>query len=155
MDCTASLTVDSTPINDIKEDEPLSPVAETQTQTSYATLVRWKSGLPPPSSKRKTSKVWDHFTIIEGCDANNPKAACNYCSKAYNCHSKRHGTSSMIGHLSSCKKFLYGRGPLDKSQTTLSFERKPEGPSDKSQTTLSFERKPDGAMKLSFVRKTS
>lgn len=42
MDCTASLAVDSTPIIDIKEDEPLSLVVETQTQTqtSYYALVR-------------------------------------------------------------------------------------------------------------------
>lgn len=153
MDCTASPAVDSTPINDIKEDEPLSPMVVTQA-SSTANVPR-KSAVPHPySTKRKTSKVWDHFTIIEGCGANDPKATCNYCSKVYNCHSKRHGTSSMIFHLNGCKKYLDGRGTLDKSQTTLSFERKPEGPSDKSQTTLSFERKPDGALRLSFVRKT-
>jgi hypothetical protein len=149
MDLTASLAVDSTPINDLKQDEPLSPLVETQTFSSVS-----KSAVPAPYNKRNTSKVWDHFTLIDGCDASDPKATCNYYSEVYHCHSKRHGTSSMIGHLNACKIFLCRCGPLDKSQTTLSFERKSEGPSDKSQTTLSFERKPDGPVRLSFVRKT-
>ena len=45
--------------------------------------------------KEPTSKVWDHFTKLGGGDPKDPRAACNYCKKTYNCHSRKNGTSTL------------------------------------------------------------
>ncbi|KAK7857869.1 hypothetical protein CFP56_015220 [Quercus suber] len=42
---------------------------QTQTETQQATI---NGGKVP-------SKIWDHFSKIEGCDPLYPKSQCNYC----------------------------------------------------------------------------
>ena len=91
------------------------------------------SGAAPPQTQTETqqvtsngsedpSKIWDHFSKIEGCDPLFLKSQCNYCKRNYNCHPKRNGTSIMWSHIkSSCKKYPYRH---DKGQTTLSYQSK-------------------------------
>ncbi|XP_062091779.1 uncharacterized protein LOC133797761 isoform X1 [Humulus lupulus] len=43
---------------------------------------------------RLQSDVWKHFTMIEGGDPMDPRAACNYCGKGYAADHRKHGTSS-------------------------------------------------------------
>ena len=43
---------------------------------------------------RVTSKVWNHFTKLEG-DPKLPRASCNYCGKSYACATKKDGTNNM------------------------------------------------------------
>ena len=53
-------------------------------------------------SKRKSSKtseIWDHFTVDNGSDPNDPRAVCNYCGKDYACSTKTCGTSTMWVHI--------------------------------------------------------
>ncbi|KAH7862859.1 hypothetical protein Vadar_010393 [Vaccinium darrowii] len=45
------------------------------------------------------SMVWDHFHIITEKDDPNPRAACNYCTADYACHTTKNGTSAMRSHL--------------------------------------------------------
>jgi hypothetical protein len=73
--------------------------------------------LPPkPKTSVQKSIVCEHFTKIEGCDSEDPKPKCNYCSKLFSCHPRRIGTSSMLSHLmNSCKKYPSRFGKLDKS----------------------------------------
>ena len=88
---------------------------QTQTETQQATI----------NGGKEPSKIWDHFSRIEGCDPLHPKSQCNYCKKSYNCHPKRNGTSTMWSHIKfSCKKYPYRR---DKGQTTLSYQSKKKG----------------------------
>ena len=83
--------------------------------------------LPKKRKGKDPSIVWDHFTKVEGCSVDDPKAKCNYCGKIYACHSKRNGTSTMQNHLPSCLKNPHKRGLLDKYQTTLAGEVSSEG----------------------------
>ena len=88
---------------------PPSVAAPPQTQTE----TQQASGKEP-------SKIWDHFSKIEGCDPLYPKSQCNYCKKSYNCHPKRNGTFTMWSHIKfSFKKYPYKR---DKGQITLSYQ---------------------------------
>nr|POE71034.1 zinc finger bed domain-containing protein ricesleeper 1 [Quercus suber] len=88
---------------------------QTQTETQQATI----------NGGKEPSKIWDHFSRIEGCDPLYPKSHCNYCKKCYNCHPKRNGTSAMWSHIKSgCKKYPYRR---DKGQTTLTYQSKKKG----------------------------
>ena len=43
----------------------------------------------------KTSKIWDHFTIDEGSDPNDPRVVCNYYGNDYVCSTKTCNTNSM------------------------------------------------------------
>ena len=56
---------------------------------------------------RVVSKVWDHFTKLDG-DPKFPRAACNYCGKDYACAAKKDGTSNMWTHL----KIQYKKYPF-------------------------------------------
>ncbi|XP_030486530.2 uncharacterized protein LOC115703164 isoform X1 [Cannabis sativa] len=47
---------------------------------------------------RQQSDVWKHFTMIEGGDPVDPRAACNYCGKDYAADHRKHGTSSLWNH---------------------------------------------------------
>jgi hypothetical protein len=73
--------------------------------------------LPPkPKTSVQKSIVWEHFTKVEGCDSEDPKSKCNYCSKLFSCHPIRIGTSSMLSYLrNSCKKYPGRFGKLNKS----------------------------------------
>ena len=55
--------------------------------------------LPPPTTSKKRSYLWDHFTKIDRSKF--PKAMCNYCGQAYAFHSKKTGTSTLRMHLES------------------------------------------------------
>ncbi|KAL0003479.1 hypothetical protein SO802_017260 [Lithocarpus litseifolius] len=84
---------------------------QTQTETQQATI----------NGGKEPSKIWDHFSKMEGCDPLYPKSQCNYCKKSYNCYPKRNGTSAMWAHIKfGCKKYPYRR---DKGQTTLSYQK--------------------------------
>lgn len=73
------------------------------------------------------SIVWEHFTKVGGGDPEDPKSKCNYCSKLFNCHPRRLGTSFMLSHIrNSCKKYPGRFDKLDKSQLMLSFDAKKE-----------------------------
>ncbi|XP_054821797.1 zinc finger BED domain-containing protein RICESLEEPER 2-like [Prosopis cineraria] len=72
---------------------------------------------------RPESWVWSHFTLMEGCDPEFPRATCNWCGFDYACHKKRNGTSNMATHLEErCKKF--GVRDTDPKQPKLSFQPK-------------------------------
>ncbi|XP_054782853.1 uncharacterized protein LOC129290171 [Prosopis cineraria] len=72
---------------------------------------------------RPESWVWSHFTLMEGCDPEFPRATCNWCGFDYACHKKRNGTSNMATHLEErCKKF--GARDTDPKQPKLSFQPK-------------------------------
>ena len=79
--------------------------------------------LPPPTTGKKRSFVWDHFTKTD--HPKFAKAVCNYCGQTYAFHSKKTGTSILRMHLESqCKKYP---NRLSKGQQLLSFEIKKEG----------------------------
>ena len=79
----------------------------------------------------KTSEIWDHFTVDEKSDLNDPRALCNYCGKDYACSTKTCGTSSMWVHLKKqCKKYPFR--VEDKKQKLLSFSIKSETGSESS-----------------------
>lgn len=69
-----------------------------------------ETGKGKNEKKRKVrlqSDVWDHFTMIEGGDPMDPRAACNYCGKDYAADHKKHGTSSLWNHYNHhCKRNL-------------------------------------------------
>ena len=105
-----------TEANQPKTQSPIPPSGvaplQTQTETQQATI----------NGGKEPSKIWDHFSKIEGYDPLYPKLQCNYCQMSYNCHPKRNGTSAMWSHIKSCcKKYPYKR---DKGQTTLSYQSK-------------------------------
>ena len=73
----------------------------------------------------KTSEIWDHFTMDERNDPNDPKVVCNYCEKDYACNTKTCETSSIWVHLKKqCNKYLFR--VEDKRQKLLSFSIKNE-----------------------------
>ncbi|XP_042950225.1 uncharacterized protein LOC122282331 [Carya illinoinensis] len=119
----------SSTLIDLDNDEQTVNLGETQTPkpssapSSTCPLPRKRKGKDP-------SIVWDHFTKVEGCPVDDPKAKCNYCGKIYACHSKRNGTSTMQNHLSACPRNPHKRGPLDRYQQTLAVEE--VGESDSS-----------------------
>ena len=107
-----------TEANQPNTQSPIPPlgVAPPQTQTKTKTQQATINGGKVPS------KIWDHFSKIEGCDPLYPKSQCNYCQRHYNCHQKRNGTSAMWSHIKSgCKKHPYRH---DKGQTTMSYQSK-------------------------------
>lgn len=70
---------------------------------------------PPPrpplaktssSSRRTTSKAWDHFEKIKGIDGKD-RVMCKYCKKEYIVGPKSHGTSNLLSHLKNCTKYPY------------------------------------------------
>ncbi|XP_062094148.1 zinc finger BED domain-containing protein RICESLEEPER 2-like [Humulus lupulus] len=54
---------------------------------------------------KKTSSVWDHYTMLHDCDPKKPRAACNYCGTDYAADTKLNGTSTLWAHVErKCKK---------------------------------------------------
>ncbi|KAF6164837.1 hypothetical protein GIB67_017040, partial [Kingdonia uniflora] len=92
-------------------------------------------------TKRKTSKMWDHFTIIEGTYEVPKRSECNYCQTSIGCHSKSNGTSTMLNHLANiCSKYPYGKyGNVTKGQQTLAFKTKGDGQNEVVGVTWSVE----------------
>ncbi|XP_055823973.1 zinc finger BED domain-containing protein RICESLEEPER 1-like [Solanum dulcamara] len=67
--------------------------------------------------RRKRSAAWDHFTEVETSEGT--KAKYSHCCKLYYFKS-RDGTSTLLGHLSTCPKLPT---PLvDKKQSTIGFK---------------------------------
>ncbi|KAF7808335.1 zinc finger BED domain-containing protein RICESLEEPER 2-like [Senna tora] len=88
-------------------------------ETESETEKEKEAGKRKPT--RPESWVWAHFTLIEDCDPEYPRATCNWCGTDYACHKKRNGTSNMAHHLESkCIEFLRGLG--DPKQPKLSFQ---------------------------------
>ena len=68
-----------------------------------------RKNVVPPEKKqrvgRKTSSVWDHYTMLPDCDPKKPRAACNYCGANYAADTKMNGTSTLWAHVErKCKK---------------------------------------------------
>ncbi|KAM6571670.1 hypothetical protein CsatA_015750 [Cannabis sativa] len=68
-----------------------------------------KKGNGRPEKKqrigKKTSSVWDHYTLLPDCDPGKPRAACNYCGTDYAADTKLNGTSTLWAHVErKCKK---------------------------------------------------
>ncbi|KAG2711418.1 hypothetical protein I3760_04G076400 [Carya illinoinensis] len=120
----------SSPIDvDTNETQPTINLEDVRETNVSKPLIAPTSSTCPLLKKRKgtdKSIVWDHFTKVDGCPVDDPKAKCNYCGKMYACHSKRNGTSTMQNHLPSCRKNPHKRGPLDRYQKTLTGEASPE-----------------------------
>ncbi|XP_059431483.1 zinc finger BED domain-containing protein RICESLEEPER 2-like [Corylus avellana] len=97
--------------------------------SSVSSIPNPSSALPPkPIKSEQTSVVWEHFTKVEGGDLKDPKSQCKYCNKLFSCHTRKHGTNAMLGHLrNTCKKYPDRFDKDDKSQSKLSFEGKREG----------------------------
>ena len=54
---------------------------------------------------KKTSSVWDHYTMLPDCDPKKPRAAYNYCGTDYVADTKLNGTSTLWAHVErKCKK---------------------------------------------------
>ncbi|KAI8550192.1 hypothetical protein RHMOL_Rhmol06G0085800 [Rhododendron molle] len=87
---------------------------------------------PPKAQKqgsgRPESVAWDHFDKIEAQDTADgiQRGICKYCRNEYMADPKMHGTSSMLAHITVCKKYPYNREPKG-GQQTLSFEHKKDG----------------------------
>ena len=62
-----------TEANQPKTQSPIPPSGvaplQTQTETPQATI----------NGGKEPSKLWDHFSKIQGCDPLYPKSQCNYC----------------------------------------------------------------------------
>ncbi|XP_062075973.1 uncharacterized protein LOC133780114 [Humulus lupulus] len=55
--------------------------------------------------RKKTSSVWDHYTMLPDCDPKKPRAACNYCGTDYAADTKLNGASTLWAHVErKCKK---------------------------------------------------
>ena len=65
------------------------------------------------------SIVWDHFDKVLDNDANLIRGKCKYCGKSYAAQSKRHGTSSLNGHMKSCLSNPHAK---ETRQTYLAFQ---------------------------------
>ncbi|XP_062074830.1 zinc finger BED domain-containing protein DAYSLEEPER-like [Humulus lupulus] len=54
---------------------------------------------------KKTSSVWDHYTMLPDCDPKKPRTAYNYCGTDYAAETKLNGTSTLWAHVErKCKK---------------------------------------------------
>ena len=62
--------------------------------------------------------MWDHFTYKTVLDGNE-KAVCNYCKNEYFADTKEHGTTSILTHITKCKKIPYN---IDIKQSRLAFQ---------------------------------
>ncbi|GMP83281.1 hypothetical protein CsSME_00037245 [Camellia sinensis var. sinensis] len=77
---------------------PHAPTAESTTVASSTTttMPAKNSGKtrPCPSINldKKKSEIWEHFTLLDDCELDKPKAACNYCGKDYGACGKQDGT---------------------------------------------------------------
>ena len=65
--------------------------------------------------KKKRSRVWEDFEKIKAAD----EVKCQHCSKIYNYHGRKIGTSSLLYHLDRCKSYLTSKNKNDISQLKL------------------------------------
>ena len=101
----------------------LNSRSTTPTSKSSATaLTQESSSAPTPlpnsgdntearNSKRKPirkSPAWEHFTLAEKGDPNDPSGVCNYCGQDFACRTSTCRTSTMLKHLKRCTKTLLG-----------------------------------------------
>ncbi|XP_060968418.1 zinc finger BED domain-containing protein RICESLEEPER 2-like [Cannabis sativa] len=57
---------------------------------------------------KKTSSIWDHYTMLPDCDPEKLRAACNYCGTNYTVDTKLNGTSTLWAHVErKCKKYPF------------------------------------------------
>lgn len=61
------------------------PILNTSNNTSSPTPTHIYI-LMGPSKKKAASIVWNHFTLLKGCDPNDTQANYNYWDKVYGCH---------------------------------------------------------------------
>ncbi|KAF7141255.1 hypothetical protein RHSIM_Rhsim06G0136800 [Rhododendron simsii] len=106
---------------------------DTPTVPRKSTKRKAKARAKPPKAQkqgtgRPESVAWDHFDKIEAKDTVDgiQRGICKYCRNEYMADPKMHGTSSMLAHISVCKKYPYNREPTG-GQQTLSFEPKKDG----------------------------
>ncbi|CAL5331346.1 unnamed protein product [Camellia sinensis] len=85
---------------------------------------------------RKPSGAWDHFDKIKAEDGVT-RAVCKYYQKEYLADSKGHGTSNLLSHLTSCRKYPH-RDVDNNGQQTLSFQSKKDGDEGINLVTMSF-----------------
>ena len=85
---------------------------------------------------RKPSRAWDHFDKIKAEDGVT-RAVCKYCQKEYLADSKGHGTSNLLSHLTSCRKYPH-RDVDNNGQQTLSFQSKKDGDEGVNLVAMSF-----------------
>ena len=77
------------------------------------------------NTKRKPirkSPAWEHFTVAEKGDPNDPRGVCNYCGKDFARRMSTYGTSTMLKHLKICNKNPFWI--QDPKQKLLSFSTK-------------------------------
>ncbi|KAL7196356.1 hypothetical protein ACSBR1_036379 [Camellia fascicularis] len=80
---------------------PPTPTAESTTVASSTTttMPAKNSGKTRPcpciNLDKKKSEVWEHLTLLDDCEPDKPRAACNYCGKDYGARGKQDGTSNM------------------------------------------------------------
>ncbi|KAI8550331.1 hypothetical protein RHMOL_Rhmol06G0097100 [Rhododendron molle] len=99
--------------------------------TKRKAKAKAKAKLPKAQKQgtgRPESVAWDHFDKIEAKDTADgiQRGICKYCRNEYMADPKMHGTSSMLAHITVCKKYPYNREPMG-GQQTLSFEHKKDG----------------------------
>ena len=75
-----------------------------------------------PKGRKKTSPVWIDFQELKLKKGEKPidkKAKCKHCGRLYLCHSRKHGNSNMLNHLTTCKPYLEKNST---TQTNITFE---------------------------------
>ncbi|KAL5560355.1 hypothetical protein UlMin_036566 [Ulmus minor] len=93
---------------------------------------------PPAKKKRlgkKTSSVWDHFTVLVGSQPE--RAACNYCGQNYASSTKTCGTKSMWVHLDKCKKYPFANKEANQMSITAFTKKSGTGDSEETVSKLS------------------
>ncbi|XP_031273574.1 zinc finger BED domain-containing protein DAYSLEEPER-like isoform X3 [Pistacia vera] len=78
---------------------------------------------PPPTKRRRTSKVWDVFDKIQREDGTE-WAICKHCKKQYLGSSKTAGTSNLLKHMEKCPGTRDGDGgkPRDETRKKRSYK---------------------------------
>ena len=121
-------------IVDIMEEENLEReieqwVKENETQNSSSNKkIKWLE--KRKRQGKRTSTIWEHFTMLEGGDKNKPRAACNYCNLDYAADTKSCGTSTLWMHVEhKCKKCPFSTWVEEnkkKQSSILQFTKKTE-----------------------------
>ncbi|CAH9067941.1 unnamed protein product [Cuscuta europaea] len=91
---------------------PLSQETVVESQIPEPNITNEQTAPPAVSGQKrkvvhKISKIWDHFDEIKDEKGVVIKGRCIYCAKIYGCHSKKHGTSSIMYYLLIMNLLVY------------------------------------------------
>jgi BED zinc finger len=103
----ASIEDNSTQEKMQKEQQQQAGVAKAPLSPHPRKLFKPKPVKTRRKSSKNTSEIWNHFTIPENQNPEDPRAYCNYCDKSYASHSKNHGTTTLWNHFRLCPKSPY------------------------------------------------